>query len=86
MAYTLGETGEHAIGKVITLIVVFALLGGVAVSFFANVKTLVTAFNNTSATGNTVVDGFLSVFGLIVAIVAVFALIALVQQAAKGKN
>jgi hypothetical protein len=82
MAFSLGNTAENVIGKVLTLIVVFAILGGVVVSFFANVKTLVTAFNNTSATGNTTVDGFLAVFGLIVAIIGVFALIKLVQNAA----
>lgn len=83
MAFNIGTTGEQVIGKVLTLIIVFAILGGVIVSLFANVKTLVTAFNNTSATGNTTVDGFLSVFGLIVAVVAVFAIIKLVQNAAK---
>jgi len=83
MAYNFGSVTEGVLGKVLTLIIVFAVLGGVAVSFFANLKTLVTAFNNTSATGNTTVDGFLSVFGLIVAVIGVFALIALVEHAAK---
>lgn len=82
MGLQLGSIGEGVLGKVLTLIIVFAILGGVAVSFFANLKTLVTAFNNTSATGNDTVDGFLSIFGLIVAVVGVFALVKLVQAAA----
>jgi hypothetical protein len=84
MSFEIGNTAENVIGRVLTLIVVFAILGGVAVSFFANVKTLVTAFNDTSATGNTTVDGFLAVFGLIVAVIAVFALIKLVQHSAES--
>jgi hypothetical protein len=71
---------EKPLDKVLTVIIVFAILGGTATVFFTNLKSLVTAFNNTSATGNTTVDGFISIFGLIVAVVGVFALIRLVQN------
>lgn len=84
MAFQIGNTAENVIGRVLTLIVVFAILGGVALSFFTNLKSLVTAFNNTSATGNATVDGFLAVFGLIVAVIGVFALIKLVQQSSES--
>jgi len=84
MPLEIGNTAEHVLAKVLTLIVLFAILGGVAVSFFASVKTLVTAFNDTSATGNATVDGFIAIFGLIVAVIAVFALIKLIQHSTEG--
>jgi len=70
---------EKPLDRVLTVIIVFAILGGTATVFFTNLKSLVTAFNDTSATGNTTVDGFIGIFGLIVAVLGVFALIRLVQ-------
>ena len=80
MPLEIEDTAEHVLAKVLGLIILFALLGGLAVSFFASVKTLVTAFNDTSATGNTTMDGVIAVFGLIVAVIAVFAIIKLLQH------
>lgn len=85
MALFDGNVFEGVLGKVLTLIVVFAILGGTATVFFTNLKSLVTAFSNTSATGNTTADSIVPILGLVVAIVGVFALVKLVQSSA-GKE
>ena len=81
MAFNLGNKAESTLEKVLGVIVVISLLGGVAVTFFTSIKSLVTAFNNTSATGNTVADLIVPTLGLVVAFLGVFALIKLVSDA-----
>lgn len=83
MAFSLGNKAESTMEKVLGVVVVISLLGGVAVTFFASIKSLVTAFNNTSATGNSTADLLLPTLGLVIAILGVFALIKLVSDAVK---
>lgn len=85
MALFASSAFEGVLGKVLTLIVVFAILGGTATVFFTNLKSLVTAFSNTSATGNTTADSIVPIMGLVVAILGVFALIKLVQRSADSE-
>ena len=80
MAFELNQAVEGVLAKSLKLIVAFALIGGVIATIFTNVKTVVTAFSNTSATGNSVADALVPVFGIVVALGAVFAIVKLLQS------
>ncbi len=85
MAYDIAGASEGVIGKVLTLVVVLAILGGTIALVFTNLGTVIAEFTGAS-TGSDTLDSIIVVLGLVVGITVVFGLVGVIAKAVKGSE
>lgn len=78
----LSAQAESTITKVIGFIVVLALLGGTIALVFANLNTLVDAFQDYTS-NNTVLAALVPIFGLVLGVFIVLGIVKLVRSSAE---
>ncbi len=76
---------EGVIGKVLTFVVVLAILGGTIALVFTNLGTVMAAFTAPD-TGNDTLDTIIPVLGLVLGVTVVFGLVAIATRAVKGSE
>lgn len=75
----LASGAENTIDKVLTFIVVLALLGGTIGLVFTNLNTLVDAFQQFTS-NNTVLQAIVVIFGLVIGVFVVLGIVKLVRK------
>lgn len=80
MAFDLAGKSESVMDKVLTFVVVLALIGGTIALVFTNLGTVITAFKSPD-TGNDTLDSIIPILGLVVGVIVVFGIVRLIKKA-----
>lgn len=83
MAFDLSGAAEGVLARVITFIVVLAVVGGTIGLVFTNLGDVVAAFA-TPATGDATLDAIIPILGLVVGFGVVFGIVGLILNSTKG--